>query len=110
MLVLVTAARDSVSKPRYNPFCVHKPMCNRFPSQVGYSVFLARSLLLYSSLVCVVRASSAGDVYGIEIRRIMAIVEMAGYVLIGERLFKLPWVIGISVGRCFTVYLGCAVL
>ena len=88
--MLVTAARDSVSEPRYSPFCVHEPMCNRFPSQVGYPVFLTRSLLLYSSFVCVVRASSAGDVYGIEIRRIMAIVKMAGNVLIGERLLDLP--------------------
>ena len=80
-------------------------MGNRFPSEVRYSVFFACSLLLCSSFVGVVRASGASDMYGIEVRWVMAIVEMASYVFIRKWLHELPWVIGESIGGCFTVLL-----
>ena len=110
MLVFVTAVRDSVCKSRYSPNCVSEPMCNRFPRQVRYPVFFTRSLLLYSSFVVVVWTSCAGDVDGIEVRRVMAIVELTRHLLVGARLLQLPGVVGGSVGGCLTVFLSCVVL
>ena len=108
MLVFVTAVRDSVCKSRYSPTCVGEPMCSRFPRQVRYPVFFTSSLLLYASFVVMVWTCCAGNVDGIEVRRVMAVVEMARHMLVGARLLKLPWVGGVSVSGCFTVFLSCA--
>ena len=99
--MLVTATRDGVCEPWNCPFGVHKPMGDRFPSQIWYSIFPACALLLHSSFVGVMWACGASDMYCIEIGWIVAIVKVAGDVIIRKWLCDLPWVIGVSANGCF---------